>query len=79
VERIEAMLREFGGLSAVAIAKRLGRGDRAVRDTLRQLEADGRIRSEGSRRTSLWRLVSDEEKIATRVSELEAARRRDAS
>jgi hypothetical protein len=31
------------------------------------------VRSEGSRRTSRWRIVTDEERIADRVAELERA------
>jgi hypothetical protein len=69
------MLRDFGGLSAVAIAKRGNSSYGRVRSQLRDLEAAGRIRSSGSRRTSLWRLVTDEERITERAAELEASRR----
>jgi hypothetical protein len=74
-EPIEALLREFEGLSSVAIAKRLRTDERGVRQRLRELEEAGQVRSEGSRRTSLWRLVTDEERVAERAGQLEAQRR----
>jgi hypothetical protein len=70
--KLEAMLREAeDGLSAVAIAKRSNAGYEQVLDLLRHLESTGQIRRTGSRRTSLWRLITDEERIAARVAELE--------
>lgn len=72
VEQLEQHLTGPKGASAVAIAKRTGATYERVRAMLERLEAAGRVRSAGRSRTSLWRLLSDEERIAARVAELEA-------
>jgi hypothetical protein len=70
---LEAMLRESGnGLSAAAIARSAKARDGQVRDLLRELASAGRVRQSGARRASLWRLVTDEERIAERAAELAA-------
>jgi DNA-binding IclR family transcriptional regulator len=70
--QLEDLLRESeAGLSLVAIAARADVSDAKVRDRLRELQRQGQVRNSGSRRTSLWRLVSDEERIAERAAELE--------
>ena len=72
--QIEALLRDApGGRSSAAIAKETGVSDAKVRQRLRELQSAGEIRSEGARRTSLWRLVGDEERVAARAAELEQA------
>ena len=69
---LQAMLGDAGeGLSAITIAKRSAAGYNRVLGLLRELEAAGEIRRTGSRRTSLWRLITDEERIAERAAELE--------
>jgi hypothetical protein len=69
---LEAMLGEADdGLSASAIAKRSNAAYGQVLELLRALESAGTIRRTGTRRTSLWRLISDEEWIAERAAELE--------
>jgi hypothetical protein len=69
--KLEAMLSETeDGLSAITIAKRSNAGYSRVLDLLRKLESAGQIRRTGSRRTSLWRLITDEERIAERAAEL---------
>jgi hypothetical protein len=69
--KLEAMLREAeGGLSAVAISERANAGYRQVLVLLRELESAGQVRRAGARRTSLWRLITDEERIAQRAAEL---------
>ncbi len=71
--KLEMMLRESGsGLSAVTISKRSNAGYNQVLGLLRQLEGTGQVRRSGTRRTSLWRLVTDEERIAERAAELAA-------
>jgi hypothetical protein len=72
VEQLEEQLNGSEGASAVAIAKRTGASYERVRAMLERLQAAGRVRSTGHSRTSLWRLLSDEERIAARVAELEA-------
>ena len=69
--KLEAMLSETeDGLSAITIAERSNAGYSRVLDLLRKLESAGQIRRTGSRRTSLWRLITDAERIAERAAEL---------
>ena len=70
---LEAILRDADvGLNAATIAKRSDAGYNQVLDLLRTLERDGQVRRTGARRTTLWHLISDEERIAKRAAELEA-------
>jgi hypothetical protein len=48
----------------VTLAKRVNAGYGQGLALLRELESHGQIRRAGARRTSLWRLVSEEELIA---------------
>ena len=56
------------GLSAKDIAEDAGVGYQATLRLLRELEASGRVRREGSRRSTRWRLVSNEDPVAQRRS-----------
>jgi hypothetical protein len=68
---IEGLLRESeDGLSLVALARRVGVSEAKVSDRLRSLERIGEVRRSGPRRTSLWRRITDEERIAERAAEL---------
>jgi DNA-binding MarR family transcriptional regulator len=82
-EQLERLLAEgASGLSAGAIAERAGVSYSRVLARLRELEASGRVRRTGSRRSTLWLLITDEERIAQRAAELErlvGARRDDRS
>ncbi len=70
--KLEAMLGEAqDGLSAITISKRANAGYKQVRDLLRELEASGQVRRTGTRRTSVWKLITEEEQIAERAAELE--------
>ncbi len=70
---LERMLADTtAGLSAGAVAERAGAGYDRVLTLLRKLEAAGRVRRTGARRSTRWRLVSDEERIAQRAAELDA-------
>jgi hypothetical protein len=72
--QIEGLLRDSeDGLSLVALARRAGVSEATVGERLRTLERSGDARSSGPRRTSLWRLLSDEERIAERAAELARA------
>ena len=72
--QIEALLRESeDGLSLVAMARRTGVSETKVGERLRTLQRSGEVRSSGPRRTSLWRLITDEERIAERAAELARA------
>ncbi len=78
--KLELMLRESeNGLSATTIAKRSNARYAQVLDLLRELERSGQVRRFGDRRTSRWRLISDEERIAERAAELEKLSRRSGS
>jgi hypothetical protein len=71
--KLESMLSEAeDGLSAIAISRRANAGYDQVLDLLRHLGRAGQVRRTGSRRTSLWRLITDEERIAERAAELES-------
>jgi hypothetical protein len=59
------------GLSAGAIAQKAGAGYNRVLAQLRQLESGGTVRRTGSRRSTLWLLITDEDRIAQRAAELE--------
>jgi hypothetical protein len=62
------------GLSANAIAEQTGAGYNPTLKLLRELEAAGQVRRSGSRRTTVWRLITDEDRIAERAAELERPR-----
>ena len=62
------------GLSANVIAKQAGAGYTAILKLLHELEAAGEVRRSGSRRSTLWQLITDEERIAARAAELERRR-----
>jgi hypothetical protein len=59
------------GLTAGALAERAGVGYSGVLAQLRSLEAAGTVRRTGARRSTLWLLVTDEDRIAERAAELE--------
>jgi len=62
------------GLSATAIAEQTGAGYNRTLKLLRDLEAAGQVRRSGSRRTTVWRLITDEDRILERAAELERRR-----
>lgn len=71
---IESLLSEKAdGLSAAALSKLTGAGYARVTARLRDLEQGGKVKSSGARRISLWRMVTDEERIAERATALENA------
>jgi hypothetical protein len=62
------------GLSANVIAEEAGAGYTAILKLLHELEAAGEVRRSGSRRSTAWRMITDEERIAERAAELERRR-----
>lgn len=62
------------GLSANAIARQASAGYSRTLKLLHELEAAGRVRRSGSRRSSVWQLITDEDRIAQRAAELERLR-----
>ena len=74
-ETLEGVLADTSvGLSANAIANRAGAGYSRTLKLLHELEVDGEVRRSGSRRSTVWRLITDEERIAERAAELERLR-----
>ena len=74
-ETLERLLADTSaGLSANAIAEQAGAGYNPTLKLLRKLEEAGQVRRSGSRRSTAWRLVTDEERIAQRAAELERRR-----
>jgi hypothetical protein len=77
--RLEVLLSENGGLTTSALAERTN-GDRdQVLTLLRELEAAGRIRRSGQRRSTRWHAITDEDRIRERAAELAARSRRNKS
>ena len=74
-ETLERLLADTSaGLSANAIAEQAGAGYNPTLKLLRKLEEAGQVRRSGSRRSTVWRLVTDEQRIAQRAAELERRR-----
>jgi hypothetical protein len=70
--RLESLLSENGGLTTSVLAERTN-GDRdQVLTLLRELEAEGRIRRSGQRRSVRWHAITDEDRIRQRAAELAA-------
>jgi len=69
----ELLAASTGGLSIIALAARTKVPESRVRERLLELQRAGQVHSGGSRRTSLWQLITDEERIAQRAAELEQA------
>jgi hypothetical protein len=74
--RLEVLLSENGGLTTSALAEQTN-GDRdQVLTLLRELEAAGRIRRSGQRRSTRWHAITDEDRIRERAAELASRSRR---
>lgn len=70
------LLSENGGLTTSVLAERTN-GDRdQVLTLLRELEAAGRIRRSGQRRSTRWHAITDDDRIRERAAELAARSRR---
>jgi hypothetical protein len=74
-ESLERLLADSPeGSSANAIAKQASSGYSRTLKLLHELEGAGRVRRSGARRSTLWQLITDEERIAARAAELERLR-----
>ena len=74
-ETLERLLADtWAGLSANAIAKQAGAGYARTLKLLHELEAAGQVRRSGARRSTVWQLITDEDRIAERAAELERLR-----
>jgi hypothetical protein len=71
-ETLERLLADTSAaLSAKAIAQQVDAGYDHTLKLLRELEAAGQVRRSGSRRSTVWQVIADEEQIAQRAAELE--------
>jgi hypothetical protein len=59
------------GLSTASLAERADSRAAPVLLVLREMEGSGEVRRVGAGRSTRWRIVTDEERIAERVAELE--------
>jgi hypothetical protein len=74
-EIVERLLADIpAGLSANAVAKEAGAAYSGTLKLLHELEVAGRIRRTGTRRSTMWQLITDEDRIAQRAAELERLR-----
>jgi hypothetical protein len=71
-DRFEQLLGAGAGLTTADLAQQSGANRDLVLPLLRDLEAAGRIRRTGQRRSTRWHLVTDEDRIAQRAAELTA-------
>jgi hypothetical protein len=71
-DQLERLLADAGsGLSAGTIAEQTGVSYSRVLAQLRTGEAAGQLRRTGRRRSTLWSLITDEDRVAARAAELE--------
>ena len=71
-ERLELLLSENGDMTTSALQERASGNRGQLLTLLRQLEATGRIRRTGQRRSMRWHAITDEERIEKRAAELAA-------
>jgi hypothetical protein len=71
-DRFERRLGAGDGLTTADLAQQSGANRDLVLTLLRDLEAGGRIRRTGQRRSTRWHLVTDEDRIAQRAAQLTA-------
>ncbi len=74
--RLESLLSENGGLTTSALAERTNGNRDQVLTLLRELEAAGRVRRTGQRRSTKWHAITDEDRIRERAAELAARSKR---
>jgi predicted transcriptional regulator len=70
--QLERLLSENGGMTTAALAERANGNRDQILTVLRELEAAGRIRRTGQRRSTRWHAITDEERIRKRAAELAA-------
>jgi DNA-binding transcriptional ArsR family regulator len=74
--KLEALLSSGDGMSTSELAERTGGDRQQVLTLLRELEAAGQVRRSGDRRNTRWHAITDEDRIAARVAELERQSKR---
>jgi hypothetical protein len=70
--QLELLLTEHDGMTTSTLAERANGNRDQILSALRELEAAGRIRRSGQRRSTRWHAITDEERIQNRVAELAA-------
>ena len=76
--RLELLLSENGGLTTSVLTERTNGNRDQVLTLLRELEAAGRVRRTGQRRSTRWHAITDEDRIRERAAELAGRRKRKA-
>ena len=72
--KLETLLTSTEGLTTADLVARTGGDRQQLLTLLRELEAAGRVRRSGERRSTRWHAITDEDRIAARVAELERQR-----
>jgi hypothetical protein len=70
--QLAALLSENGGMTTSVLAERVNAKREQILTALRELEAAGRVRRSGQRRSTRWHAITDEERIEKRAAELAA-------
>jgi hypothetical protein len=74
-ETVKRLLADLpAGVSANAVAKQAGAAYSGTLRLLHELEVAGQVRRSGARRSTVWQLITDEDRIAQRAAELERLR-----
>jgi hypothetical protein len=71
-DRLELLLSENGDMTTSALAERANGKHDQILTVLRELQAAGRIRRTGQRRSTRWHAIKGEERIQERATELAA-------
>jgi hypothetical protein len=74
-EKLVVLLGERGDQSTAELAKLADGTPDQVLALLKELETADKIRRTGQRRSTRWRLMTEDDRVADRVAELEAPRR----
>lgn len=69
---IEVLLSGSESLTTTALAEQANGNRDHVLTVLRELETAGKVRRSGERRSVRWHAITDEDRVAARVAELEA-------
>jgi hypothetical protein len=69
--KLVTLLGTGSGMSTAELVKQTGGDRQQLLTLLRELEAAGTVRRSGERRSTLWHIITDEDRIAERVAQLE--------
>jgi hypothetical protein len=73
--KLELLLAGTDGLTTTVLAERANGARDQVLTLLRELEAAGRVRRTGVRRSTRWHVITDDDRIAERAAQLAAQSR----